>query len=65
MAETFDRTLAHLVDNKLDPAALQMRVGPVLAFDAQKETFVDRPDADAHLTREYRAPFVVPAAGEV
>ena len=35
-------------------------LGPKLDFDAQKETFVNNPSADKLLTREYRAPYVVP-----
>jgi len=36
------------------------RTGRTLVFDGDSERFVDDPDADRHLTREYRAPFVVP-----
>ena len=33
-----------------------------LAFDGRKERFAGDPEADRLLTREYRAPFVVPEA---
>ena len=43
---------------KLD--GLQYRLGRTLEFDPARERFVDDPAADKMLTREYRAPFVVP-----
>jgi predicted dehydrogenase len=63
--DTLERTLAHLKDNGVDMAATKLRVGPVLPFDPKTETFVDNAKASAMLTREYRAPFTVPAAGKV
>jgi hypothetical protein len=33
----------------------------VLKMDPKTERFIDNPEADKLLTREYRAPFVVPA----
>lgn len=59
-----DRFLQHLADNKVD-AQTKVRLGAALAFDPASETFVDNSQANALLTREYRAPFVVPAAGKV
>jgi hypothetical protein len=42
-------------------ANVSWRVGnKKLAFDAQTETFVDAPDANRHLKRTYRAPWIVP-----
>ncbi len=61
--ETFERTLAHLRDNNITASSL--RVGNLLAFNPKSETFVDNDAANAMLTRAYRKPFVVPAAGEV
>jgi predicted dehydrogenase len=63
--ETLSRTLAHLSDNGIDMAGTKLGVGPVLAFDPQSETFPGNEQASAMLTREYRKPFVVPAAGQV
>jgi predicted dehydrogenase len=63
--ETLSRTLAHLSDNGIDMAGTKLGVGPVLAFDPQSETFPGNEQANAMLTREYRKPFVVPAAGQV
>ncbi len=61
--ETFERTLAHLHDNHINASSL--RVGNLLAFNPKSETFIDNDAANAMLTRAYRKPFVVPAAGEV
>jgi len=38
----------------------QWTLGPTLAFDPEKEKFVDNPAADKLLTREYREPYTVP-----
>src|SRR5262245_2690816 len=63
--DTLERTLAHLKDNGVDMASSKLRVGPVLPFDPKSETFVGNEKASAMLTREYRKPFAVPAAGQV
>ena len=63
--DTAERTLAHLKDNGVNMAATKLRVGPSLAFDPKEETFPGNEAANAMLTREYRAPFVVPPAGKV
>ena len=59
-----DRFLQHLADNKLD-ARTKVRLGSALKLEPAAEKFVDNAQADAMLTREYRAPFIVPAAGQV
>jgi predicted dehydrogenase len=41
-------------------ANISYRVGRALIFDGETEKFTDDREADALLTREYRAPFVVP-----
>lgn len=64
-AETLDRVLAHLADNKVDLKSTKMRVGSQLKLDPKAENFPGNDAANAMLTREYRAPFVVPAAGKV
>ena len=38
----------------------QFTLGPKLAFNPQTEKFVNNPAADKLLTREYRAPYIVP-----
>ena len=63
--DTLGRTLAHLKDNGVDMAGTKLQVGPVLACDPQAESFPGNASASAMLTREYRAPFVVPPAGQV
>lgn len=62
--ETFERFSQHLGDNKLPPST-QLSYGPNLDFNPETETFVSNSQADAMLTRDYRAPFVVPAKGQV
>jgi predicted dehydrogenase len=64
VGRTIDRTLAHLDKNGVS-GAVEMSVGPELAIDPKSEKFVSHKKADQMLTREYRAPFVVPAAGDV
>ena len=39
---------------------ISYRLGRSLEFDPEKMKFVNAPDADALLTREYREPFVIP-----
>ena len=63
--ETLDRTLEHLADNKVDPATMKVRIGQPLTCDPVAENFPGNDAANQQLTREYRAPFVVPAAGKV
>jgi predicted dehydrogenase len=64
-AETFERTTQHLKDNGVDLAQTQIRYGAHLKLDPKKETFIDNSAADAMLTRQYRAPFVVPTEDKV
>ena len=55
------RFLQHLADNQVDPQTAKIGLGPQLAL-TDHETFTGE-HADAAnkmLTREYRAPFVVP-----
>jgi len=42
------------------PEQATYRLGPKLEFDPEAERFVNNAKADQFLTREYRAPFVVP-----
>jgi hypothetical protein len=62
---TYERFTQHLADNKLDPATTKLALGAKLAIDTANEKFVDNSAADAMLTRDYRAPFVVPAADKI
>ncbi len=63
--ETCERTLQHLRDNEVDPERTKIVLGTKLTLDPQREAFLDNPQADAMLSREYRRPFVVPAESEV
>lgn len=58
--ETFERMVAHLQANKVDLNATPLTLGPVLNFDPKTEQAVGNDAAAKLLTREYRAPFVVP-----
>ncbi|MEX1042019.1 MAG: Gfo/Idh/MocA family oxidoreductase [Pirellulaceae bacterium] len=62
---SMERTIDHLKDNKVDVQKDGFQLGEYLAFDPKSETFVSNTQADQLLTREYRAPFVVPDAGKV
>jgi hypothetical protein len=44
----------------VDPAKATLWVGPKLRFNPAREKFVHNARADRFLTRDYRAPFVVP-----
>ncbi|MDB5309675.1 MAG: iolG 9 [Gemmataceae bacterium] len=56
--ETLAKTEEHLKDNGVVLDDAKLRVGRKLEFDAETETFKNDPDANALLTRKYRAPFV-------
>jgi len=64
-AKTLDRVTAHLESQGVPMASTKICLGPELKFDVQSETFPGNAAANAMLTREYRKPFVVPAAGQV
>jgi predicted dehydrogenase len=49
----YSSALAHLGN-------IAFRLGRRLEFDPKREKFVSDPEADAMLTREYRAPYIVP-----
>jgi predicted dehydrogenase len=60
--ETFERTRRHLAENNVDLEKSKLTLGQALRLDSENEKFLDNSSADALLTREYRKPFVVPAA---
>ena len=64
--ETFDRFQQHLLDNKVDPATTQIMFGPKLTL-AGTEEFIGNRAAEANklLTREYRAPYIVPQTADL
>jgi predicted dehydrogenase len=63
VAETFERTRQHLVENDVDLEKSKLTLGTLLQLEPDKERFLDHPKANALLTRDYRHPFVVPAEG--
>ena len=63
--ETLSRVTAHLADNGVKTEGLKMTFGPLLKFDPHSETFPDSAAANKLLTRDYRKPYVVPAATEI
>jgi hypothetical protein len=50
----------HLDANGVDIAKDNLQLGMPLKFDPQTERFVDNPQANELVTRNYRQPFVVP-----
>ena len=58
--DSLDRLTAHLAANNLDLTKDQLTFGEHLKFDPATEKFIDHAAADKLLTREYRAPFIVP-----
>ncbi len=63
--ETLDRVTAHLSSNGVKVDETKLCVGPELVFDPATETFPGNEPANRLLTRETRAPFTVPAPGQV
>jgi len=61
LAEAYKRYEEHLKANMLDIEHMSQQVGPKVVFDPQTETFGTNAKANEFLTRDYRAPFVVPA----
>ena len=52
--------VAHLSCGLVHLGEIAYRVGRVLHFDPQSEVFVDDPEADELLTKEYREPWTMP-----
>ncbi|HEV7278903.1 MAG TPA: Gfo/Idh/MocA family oxidoreductase [Pirellulaceae bacterium] len=64
-AATMERFVQHLKDNNVDLAKSKIGVGPVLAMNPEAETFEGNDTANEMLTRDYRAPYVVPKESEI
>ena len=58
--DSFDRLAAHLAANEVDISMDKLALGEFLKMDPKTERFIGNAAADNLLTREYRAPFVVP-----
>jgi hypothetical protein len=61
MNDAFDRMAAHLDDNGVNINSDKLQKGVPVRFDPKKEKFIGNASADQMLTRDYRAPFIVPA----
>jgi len=59
-AETLARMEEHLKENGVKLTDVKLRAGRKLELDGTSESFKGDPEANALLTRAYRAPFVVP-----
>jgi predicted dehydrogenase len=59
--DTFERTRQHLADNEVDIATSKLALGLWLDLDPASERFRGNEQANAMLTRNYRAPYIVPA----
>lgn len=64
-AATFDRVAGHLSKNGLNLDATKLCFGQALECDSEAETFPGNEAATALCTREYRAPYIVPAADKI
>ncbi len=60
--ESFERFRNHLFANRIDWEKEDIILGPMLSFDSDNEKYVGAfsQEANLHLTRNYRKPFVVP-----
>ncbi len=60
LAEALGRMEEHLGANNVDLHKSPATLGKLLNMDPKTERFLENPEANRLLTREYRAPFVVP-----
>jgi len=60
LSEAFDRMAGHLDANGVDISKDNLQLGVPLKFNPGKERFVDNAQANSLVSRNYRAPFVVP-----
>jgi len=58
--ETLDRFQSHLLDNKVAPDSTKVTLGPRLTLSGEEFTGERASEANKYLTREYRAPYIVP-----
>ena len=65
VSKTLERMTEHLKGNGLDIEKNKLNLGPFLSLSQTKEEFVGNAEANKLLSREYRAPFVVPAANAI
>ena len=60
MTETFERMAAHLEKNEVDITKDKVTLGVPLKMDSKAERFLGNEKANTMLTRNYRAPYIVP-----
>ncbi len=62
LAGAFERFKQHLAANEIDLAKTPVRMGPMLAMNPDEERFEGTlgPYANMYVSRNYRAPFIVP-----
>jgi hypothetical protein len=58
--DSLERLATHLKANDVDINVDKLTLGEYLKMDPKTEKFIDNAAADKQLTREYRAPYVVP-----
>ena len=58
--DSLERLATHLDANGVDIKVDQLTLGEFLKMDPKTEKFIGNADADKLLTREYRAPYIVP-----
>ncbi len=58
--DSINRMVEHLAKNNVDVKVDQLTLGEILKMDPKTEKFIGNAEADKLLTREYRAPFIVP-----
>ncbi len=58
--DSLDRMIEHLEKNGVDVKTDQLALGEFLKMNPKAEKFINNTAADKLLTREYRAPYVVP-----
>ncbi len=60
LAESFGRMAEHLAKNEVDITQEKLSLGVPLKMNGKTEKFIGNEKANAMLTRNYRAPYVVP-----
>jgi len=63
--ETYERVTSHLRDNGVNLESTPLQLGRALTLSGETFTGSDVEEANRMLTREYRAPFVVPTEANV
>jgi hypothetical protein len=60
VADALGRMEEHLAANSVDLSQLNVTLGPVLEMNPKTERFTNNEAANKLVTREYRAPYIVP-----